>query len=174
MIKPMTLDADARARLRAAASAVTEARASGQPYAICNSLRQLARLQAGALLLSQAEAGLRQSLRWAHAGLGTDLQVDILCDLCDLTDLWSQAEDQLPPGEAEDESEGDAVRERTRAYVLQACELAPAMSEREAEGRVMLRLSSVVGRCGEEDLQHWLLHRAQLLLTTPRPNPLSA
>jgi hypothetical protein len=170
MIKPMTLDADARARLQVAESAVTEARAGGQPYAICNSLRQLARLQAGALLLPQAEAGLQQSLRWAHAGLGIDLQVDILCDLCDLTDLWSQAEDQLPPVEGE----GDTVRERTRGYVLQACECAPAMSEREAEGRVMLRLSSVVGRCGEEDLQHWLLHRAQLLLTTSTQNPLSA
>jgi hypothetical protein len=173
MIKPMNLDAAARTRLQAAESAVAQARAGGQPYAICNSLRQLARLQAGALLLAEAEKGLQQSLRWAHAGLGTDLQVDILCDLCDLTDLWSQAEDQLPPALAE--GEGDIVRERTRAYVLQACERAPEMSEREAQGRVMLRLSSVVGRCGEDELQQLLLHRArQLLLSTATQRPLSA
>jgi len=167
MIKPFKLTAEAHAVLEAAETAVTVARAGGQPYAICHSLRQLAQRQAGALQLQQAEQQLQQALRWAHAGLGADLQVDILCDLCDLTDLWSQAEDLLPSNTGE----GDAVRQRTRGHVLEACERAPAMSERGAEGRVLLRLSQVVGRCGEEELQHWMLMRAQMLLTEAQPRP---
>lgn len=170
MIKPLNLTAEARAALDAAEAALNEARADGQPYGICHSLRQLAQRQAAALQLAQAEQHMQQALRWAHAGLGADLQVDILCDLCDLTDLWSQAEDQLPHGQGA----GDAVRERTHAYVLEACERAPAMSERGAEGRVLYRLSQVVGRCGEDELQQWMLVRAQMLLSAAQPRTLAA
>jgi hypothetical protein len=161
MIKPMKLAPEAQAAMQAAEATLAEARADGRPYGICLHLRQLAHLQAGALQLEAAEHGLQQALRWAHAGLGADLQVDILVDLCDLCDLWSQAEDQQPHGE------GEAVRERLRGYVAQARERAPAMSERGAEARVMLRLSAILNRCGDRDDAAQMQARALRLINGP-------
>ena len=154
MIKPMPVDERSRAALVDAAATLATAMQSAQPYAICQALRQQARVQATLLELAKAEHGLQQALRWAEAARTTDLAVDVLCDLCDMTELWASAEDQQSAGS------GTPVRERMRAYAYEAGALVGSVSDPAWEVQVLLRLARTLTRCGDKDDAELLQARA--------------
>jgi tetratricopeptide (TPR) repeat protein len=165
MIKTLPQDDNTREALQQAAASLSTAMQAAQPHAISQALRNSARIHASLLNLEKAEADLQQALRWAVAVLATDLCVDLLCDLCDMTELWASAEDQQQDGE------GAAVRERMRNYAYEAGALVGGVSDPKWEIQVLLRLARALKRCGEEEDAAMMHARAVNLMEGANAEP---
>jgi hypothetical protein len=148
----------ARAALRAAAAALDAAEQQGQPHALCAALAQMARCLVAMQSLANAETYLDAALRWSRAAGTTDQTVDLLCELCDLTERLAQRQDARSRGL------GHAARERARDHAFEASALAGRVADPDWEIKVLLRVSDVLDRCGDRDDAVQLQTRALRLM----------
>jgi hypothetical protein len=159
-------DHAARETLRAAAAALDAAELLGQPQAISAALAQLARSLVAMRALAHAETYLESALRWSRAAGFVDQTVDLLCELCELTERLAQTQDGRAPGE------GHNARERARDHAFEASTLAGRVADPDWEIGVLLRVSDVLDRCGDRDDALQLQTRALRLMTHDASSPL--
>lgn len=171
MSAPLVFDPPARAELLRALAALELAEATHRPLPMCQALLRVARCYRALGALAPAEAALQQALRWAHAGAGSDLTVDVLCESAEtaaararhlaapygaaaLSDLAD------PPASEESSAARRAARERARDHAFEAAARAGAVSDPVWEVQVLLRASEVLEQCGDHDDAEQLKLRA--------------
>ena len=144
--------------LRAAAEHLVVCERAGRPHEMCEALLLLAhcwRAQGG---LCQAEAHLEQALRWSRLLGSADAVVDILCELAETTVMAAEALEHQAAGS------GSAARARARAHTQEAAQLAAQVADPRWEIQVLLRVSEVLGRCGDRSEAALLQMRAMRLM----------
>jgi len=142
---PSPLSPRARRALSQAVARLEHAQACGRPWALAEAYRQTAGCYLKLGAWGQAVAMIEHGLRWAHAGGGTDQQLDMACELVEALSLQAAVLD------AEQQGSGRATRERARDLVCDASQLARRAADTRWEVTVLLRLSDVLDRFGDRD-----------------------
>jgi len=157
---PVTDEAD-RAALREATAALDEAERERRPIHMVQALTAVARCYRRLQALASAEADLEAALRWARAAQLRDGEIELLCDLADVTVHRAWQDEARQPGS------GRAARERARDHAFQARNLAARMADPHAEVHVLLRVGDVLMRCGDHDDAERIHARALSLMSLP-------
>lgn len=171
MSAPLVFDPPARAQLQQALAALDLAEASNRPLPRCQALLRVARCYRALGALASAEAVLQQALRWAHAGAGSDLTVDLLCESAEAaaararllgTSRGAAGRSDLADTPVAEASSGTrrAARERARDHAFEAAARAGGVSDPVWEVQVLLRASEVLEQCGDHDDAEQLKLRA--------------
>lgn len=148
----------AREALRQAAALLDIAELTGQPFAMSEALAQVGRCYRGLGAHGAAEAAFAQALRWSRVMGGGDMTADLLCDLAEVAaDLADRAEEEEDPGAQR------AARERARDHAFNAATAAAAASDTGFEATALMRVCSVLERCGDRLDAQSLLRRARTL-----------
>jgi hypothetical protein len=156
---PHTLeDGPAREALRQAAAILDIAELTGQPFAMCEALAQMGRCYRALAAHTAAEASFAQALRWSRLTGGADMSIDLLCDLAEVAaDQADRAE------EDEDEAAVRGARERARDHAFSAATEAASATDTDWEATALIRVSSVLERCGDRVDAQALQRRARHL-----------
>ncbi len=156
---PATLpDSPARDALCQAAALLDIAEISGQPFAMCEALAQMGRCYRGLGVHDAAQAAFAQALRWSHVTGSADMAADLLCDLAEV------AADQADAAEeADDPALRRAARERARDHAFAAAQAAASATDTDWEAHALMRVSSVLERCGDRSDALSLQQRARRL-----------
>lgn len=162
---PATLpDGPARDALRQAAALLDVAELSGQPFAICEALAQMGRCYRGLGVHDAAETAFAQALRWSHVTGSADMAADLLCDLAEV------AADQADAAEeADDLALRRAARDRARDHAFAAAQAAAVATDTDWEAHALMRVSSVLERCGDRSDALSLQQRARRLMRREGP-----
>jgi hypothetical protein len=159
-------DGPARDALCQAAALLDIAEITGQPFAMCEALAQMGRCYRGLGAHEAAETAFAQALRWSHVTGSADMATDLLCDLAEVAaDRADTAE------EADDLAQRRAARERARDHAFAAAQSAANATDTDWEAHALMRVSSVLERCGDRSDALSLQQRARRLLGGEAPVP---
>lgn len=155
----------ARDRLRRASASLDLAEVTGHPFAMSQTLAEVARAYQDLGVETSAESHFEAALRWARLGGGADPVVDLLCEAADAAVRVARAlEGETAPSAgpakhseiAHDDAHGHAAalaahaaRERARDRAFEASQLAAHLSDPSCEARLLLRVCEVLQRCGD-------------------------
>lgn len=154
----------ARDALCQAAALLDIAEITGQPFAMCEALAQMGRCYRGLGVHDAAETAFAQALRWSHLTGSADMAADLLCDLAEV------AADQADAAEESDDPACQrAARERARDHAFAAAQAAANATDSDWEAHALMRVSSVLERCGDRSDARSLQQRARRLITGEGP-----
>lgn len=158
---PDTLpDGPARDALCQAAAVLDIAEMTAQPFAMAEALSQMGRCYRGLGAHEAAEASFAQALRWSGVTGSADMTTDLWCDLAEVAaDLADEAEDR------DDPAAHRAARERARDHAFAAAQSAANATDSEWEAHALMRVSSVLERCGDRVDAQSLQRRARRLIS---------
>lgn len=144
---PATLpDGPARDALCQAAAILDVAELTGQPFALSEAHAQMGRCYRGLGSFDAAAASFAQALRWSHVTGSADMATDLLCDLAEV------AADQADAAEETDDvGARRAARERARDFAFGAAQSAANATDADWEAHALMRVSSVLERCGDRN-----------------------
>lgn len=149
-----------RAALDLAVRRLDEAERERQPAAMCDALTGIARCYRALSAYAHAMDFLRQALRWSYALGGVDQQVDLLCELAELS--CEAAEDVN--GVDDPERHTRTARECARDMAFEAARVSGQAADPHWEIKALLRASDVLDRCGDHDDAITLQTRAMSLM----------
>ncbi len=149
---PMT-----RQALQLAMRVLNLAEVYAKPHDMSQAHAQVARCLKAMDDHASAESFLGKALGWSALIPGVDAKVDLLCELAEVT--VSLAELLPPSGEAR-----AAALDRCRDHAHEATRLASHTTDPKWEVTVLLRISDVLGRCGDHDEAKQVQDRAFTLL----------
>jgi tetratricopeptide (TPR) repeat protein len=157
---PATLpDGPARDALCQAAAILDVAELTGQPFALTEAHAQMGRCYRGLGSLDAAAASFAQALRWSHVTGSADMATDLLCDLAEV------AADQADVAEEHDEPGAHrAARERARDHAFAAAQCAASATDADWEAHALMRVCSVLERCGDRSDALSLQKRARRII----------
>jgi tetratricopeptide (TPR) repeat protein len=158
---PATLpDGPARDALCQAAAILDVAELTGQPFAMSEAHAQMGRCYRGLGSFDAAAASFAQALRWSAVTGSADMATDLLCDLAEV------AADQADTAEeAEDAAAHRAARERARDFAFGAAQSAANATDADWEAHALMRVSSVLERCGDRSDALSLQKRARRIFS---------
>lgn len=155
--------ADGRARqaLKLALRVLDLAGVFKRPHDMAQSLTQVARALKAMDSLDSAESYLEHALHWGASVPGSDLRLDLGCELAEVS--CALAEQQRDRAE-HDRHAGMAARDRARIRALEVAAQAGHLSDPHCEAKLLLRASDVLDRCGDHDHATSLQNRALALM----------
>jgi hypothetical protein len=158
MIEAPLLDEPVRHALRVAAARLDDAETRGKPHEVSLALSQMARCYRHVGALPSTEACLAAALRWARPAGGIDQLVDLMCELAEVATAIAEQHEAERPGACR------AARERARDQAFEASTLAGRVADAQWEVTVLLRISDVLDRCGDNEDAVLLQTRALRLM----------
>lgn len=145
-----------REALRRACASLDLAELTGAPFAMSQALAEVARCYRDLQAEADAELHFERAVRWARVCGSTDHLADLTCDLADAAVRVALAQDlhcaldgsagAQPPGR----SAAHAARERARDHAFEASRLSAHVSDEICEARLLLRVSDILERCGDQ------------------------
>jgi hypothetical protein len=161
-------DGPTRDALCQAAAILDIAELTGQPFAMAEAHAQMGRCYRGLSAHEAAEASFAQALRWSWLTGSADMATDLLCDLAEVAaDRADHAEEHAEPAAQR------AAHERARDHAFSAAQAAASATDCEWEAHALMRVSSVLERCGDRVDAQSLQRRARQLISgeaTPAPD----
>ncbi len=142
------VDGAAREQLRLAVRLLDAAEQRQHPIERSQALAQVARCFRLMAAYHQAEEYLLQALRWARMISGTDMAVELLCELAEVACMAAYAADNAEPDQ---HRKAHAALERARDHAFAAASAAAQVSDPQWEIKVLLRVSDVLDQCGDHD-----------------------
>jgi hypothetical protein len=127
---------------------------------MCEALCGIARCYRALSAYAHAMDFMRQALRWSYALGGVDQQVDLLCEIAELS--CAAAEDA--EGADDPERHARTARECARDMAFEAARVAAHAADPYWEIKVLLRASDALDRCGDHDDAITLQTRAMSLM----------
>ncbi|HET9643456.1 MAG TPA: hypothetical protein VFP68_08895 [Burkholderiaceae bacterium] len=136
----------ARELLCEAMRALDEAEQGTEPFLLAQAQAEVGRCYVAVGAFPAAQWHLQRALGWSSLLGSVDLRVDLLCELAELAVREAELlKDQERPRRAH------SARERARDRCYQASAMATRATDPHWEVHVLLRVSEVLGRCGDHD-----------------------
>lgn len=147
-----------RQALQVAVSNLDAAESRGQPSDICQAMLPVAQCYRQMGAWAAAENLQRQALRLARTSGAIELLVDVLCELAETACGLAAATCQSDPGQAR------AARDRARDEAFEAATLTHRSSDAHWAAASLLRIGTLLERCGDHDDAARLQTRARALV----------
>jgi hypothetical protein len=165
------LDAPTRQALTLADTLLQAAQASGLPFDISQAWTLMAHSHRELKAFASSESCCELALRWGRVVGSVDHTVDLLCAASEaavvLAEALAQAQTQTQtqtPTQAHTGCVQKAL-ERARAHAFEASTLAGRVADPRWEATVLMRISDVFNRCGDNDDAVLLQTRALRLMS---------
>jgi tetratricopeptide (TPR) repeat protein len=162
------IDGPRREVLRLAAAALDLAEQRGLPLERCAALTAMGRAYRAIGAPGAAESMLRQAVGLARCGGAGDLEVEVLCELCEAACLHAIERSAAAENDGDAVEQAYAARERARDTAYEVAALARRTADPHWEASALLRASDVLNRCGDHEDAAQLQQRA-LALMPSRP-----